>query len=44
LKRLMGEPGDRWSLARVYAAMLIAAAIGAAIGFAIDLTLGRLDG
>jgi len=26
----------------VYAAILIAAAVGAAVGFAIDLTLGRL--
>lgn len=38
----MGEPGDRWSLARVYAAMLIAAAIGAGIGLVVDLTIGRL--
>ena len=38
----LGYPGDRWSLARVYAAMLLGAAVGAALGYVVDLVIGSL--
>ncbi|HYU21083.1 MAG TPA: hypothetical protein VEQ11_20530 [Chloroflexota bacterium] len=37
-----GEPGDRWSLPRVYAAMLVGALLGGALGYLLDLVIGPL--
>jgi hypothetical protein len=42
--RSFGEPGDRWSLARVYGAMLVAAVVGGLLGYLFDLLVGPLIG
>ena len=38
----LGYPADRWSLARVYAAMLVGGAVGGALGYVVDLVIGSL--
>lgn len=42
--KAFGRPGDRWGLARVYGAMVIATVVGAILGYAIDLVIGPLVG
>lgn len=42
--RSFGRPGDRWSLPRVFGAMLIATLVGAALGWLVDLLIGPLVG
>ena len=37
-----GTPGDRWSLLRVYGAMLAAAIVGGVLGFVVDLAIGQV--
>jgi hypothetical protein len=38
-----GQPGDRWSLARVYAALVVGAVVGGALGYVlVDLLIGPL--
>ena len=41
----LGQPGDRWSLARVYVAMVVGAVVGGLLGYVvIDLVIGPLIG
>ena len=41
----LGQPGDRWSLARVYLALLIGAVVGGLLGYVVvDLVVGPLIG
>jgi hypothetical protein len=40
----LGQPGDRWSLARVYAALLIGAVVGGLLGYVVDLVIEPLIG
>ena len=40
----IGQPGDRWSLARVFAALLLGGAILGALGYLFDLVVGPLIG
>ncbi|MBA2446548.1 MAG: hypothetical protein H0V51_00820 [Chloroflexi bacterium] len=41
----MGQPGDRWSLARVYGALVMGAVGGGVLGYVlIDLLFGPLIG
>ncbi len=42
--RSFGVPGDRWSLARVFLAMLAATFVGATVGYVFDLLIGPLIG
>ena len=40
----IGQPGDRWSLARVFAALLIGGVVLGAVGYLFDLAIGPLIG
>ena len=40
--RSFGEPGDGWSLPRVYGALMVGAVIGGALGYVVDLVIGPL--
>jgi hypothetical protein len=42
--RSFGRPGDRWSLARVYLAMIVATLVFGAVGYLFDLFIGPLIG
>lgn len=38
-----GQPGDRWSLARVYGALVVGAVVGGILGYVlVDLLIGPL--